>query len=173
MEAVFGAFVVGILLGLPGTVDLAKMAPLRTVVLSVLAPIFMATAGLRMDLTALRRVDVALAAVAILVLAVVGKFAGAYVGARLRRMSRWEAMALGAGMNARGVVEVIIATVGLRLGVLTTATYTIVVLVAVVTSLMAPPVLRRAMRRITQNDEELLRHTTQMAWAGQPATEEQ
>ncbi|MEU8259823.1 cation:proton antiporter [Micromonospora sp. NPDC048999] len=168
MEATLGAFVVGILLGLPGTIDQAKLAPMRTVVLSILAPIFMATAGLRMDLTALRRADVAVAAAAILMLAVAGKFAGAYVGARLCRLNQWEALALGAGMNARGVVEVIIASVGLRLGVLSVATYTIVVAVAVVTSLMAPPVLRWAMRRIAENDQELLRNA-QLASTGQAA----
>ena len=52
-------------------------------------------------------------------------------------------------MNARGIVEVVIALAGLRLGVLNTTTYTIVVLVALVTSIMATPVLRHAMSRIT------------------------
>ena len=130
---------------------------MRTVVLSVLAPLFLATAGLRMDLTALARPTVALAALAVLSIAILGKFAGAYIGARLSRLSRWEAIALGAGMNARGVVEVVVATVGLRLGVLGPASYTIVVLVAVVTSLMAPPLLRLAMARVAYNEEERLR----------------
>jgi Kef-type K+ transport system membrane component KefB len=110
-----------------------------------------------MDLTGLGEPSVALSAVAVLAVAIVGKFAGAYLGARLSRLSNWEGLALGAGMNARGVVEVIVAMTGLRLGVLNTDTYTIVVLVAIVTSLMAPPVLRRAMARIVQNDEELRR----------------
>jgi predicted Kef-type K+ transport protein len=57
-------------------------------------------------------------------------------------------------MNARGVIEVIVAMVGLRLGVLNTATYTIVILVAIVTSLMAPPLLRLAMARVQHTEEE-------------------
>jgi len=60
-------------------------------------------------------------------------------------------------MNSRGVVEVVAALTGLRLGVLKTTTYTIAVLVALVTSIMAPPALRRPMSRITQTDEKLLR----------------
>jgi Kef-type K+ transport system membrane component KefB len=76
-----------------------------------------------------------------------GKFAGAYIGARLGRMDHWSALALGAGLNARGVIEVIIAMVGLRLGVLSPEMYTIVILVAIATSLMAPPMLRFAVRR--------------------------
>ena len=69
-------------------------------------------------------------------------------------------------MNARGVVEVVIALTGLRLGVLNTTTYTIVVLVALVTSIMAPPVLRHAMARITQTDEELVRKIDHDTWDG-------
>jgi K+:H+ antiporter len=165
MEPVFGAFVAGILLGSPGGADQAKLASLRTIVLSVLAPIFMATAGLRMDLTALAQPSVALVAVAVLAIAIAGKFIGAYVGARLSRLGHWEGIALGAGMNARGVIEVIVAMTGLRLGVLNTATYTIIVLVAIVTSLMAPPILRWAMGRVAQSETELLRKAEQEAWS--------
>ena len=81
-------------------------------------------------------------------LAIVGKFAGAYLGARLSRCDRWTGIALGAGLNARGVVEVVVAMVGLRLGILNTASYTVIVLLAVVTSLMAPPLLRLAVSRM-------------------------
>lgn len=77
-----------------------------------------------------------------------GKFAGAYVGARTSRLTRWEAVALGAGPNARGAVEVVVATTGVTLGVLNPASYTIVVLVAIVMSLMAGPLLRVSMARV-------------------------
>ncbi|MFC6883215.1 MULTISPECIES: cation:proton antiporter [Actinomadura] len=157
LEAVFGAFVVGIVIGNGRAVGLAKLAPLRTFVLAFLAPVFFATAGLRIDLGKLADPVVLGAALALLAIAVAGKFAGAYLGARLSRMNRWEALALGAGMNARGVIEVIVAMVGLRLGVLNTATYTIIVLIAIVTSVMAPPILRVAMRRIEHTAEEELR----------------
>lgn len=154
LEAVLGAFVCGILIGSSGVVDTKQLAPLRTLVLAVLAPLFFATAGLRMDLTALARPAVLASAVVVLALAILGKFAGAYIGAKLSRLGRWESLALGAGMNARGVIEVVVATVGLRLGVLTTEAYTIVILVAVVTSLMAPPVLRYALGRIETTASE-------------------
>jgi Kef-type K+ transport system membrane component KefB len=166
MEPIFGAFVAGILVGAPKAADQTKLAPLRTVVLSVLSPIFLAAAGLRMDLTALAHPVVALAAAAVLAIAILGKFAGAYLGARLSRLTRWEGFALGAGMNARGVVEVIVALTGLRLGVLNTATYTVVVLVAIVTSLMAPPLLRVAMTKVAQSDEERLRKIDHDVWSG-------
>lgn len=157
MEAIVGTFFGGILIGSSGWVDRERLAPMRTFVLAVLAPVFFATAGLRMDLTALGRPVVLGAAVVVLLIAVTGKFGGVYLGARASRLGHWEALALGAGMNARGVIEVIIAMVGLRLGVLTTEMYTIVVLVAIVTSLMAPPMLRFAARRIDVTAEEQAR----------------
>lgn len=163
LEAVFGAFVAGILIGSCAGIEPARLAPLHRVVLAVLAPLFFATAGLRMDLTALADPTVALVAVGVLLVAIVGKFAGAFLGALTSRLNRWEALALGAGMNARGVIQVIVATVGLRLGVLTAETYTIVLLVAVVTSVMAPPVLRVAMRRVEHTAEEQLRQSHRTA----------
>ncbi|BCB74932.1 hypothetical protein Pflav_013420 [Phytohabitans flavus] len=160
LEAVFGAFVCGILIGSAIGPGNARLASLRTVVLSVLAPIFFATAGLRMDLTALSSPDVLVAGLLILAVAILGKFAGAYLGARISRLNHWEGLALGAGLNARGVIEVIVAMVGLRLGILSVQAYTIVVLVAIVTSLMAPPILRLTMARIEQTAEEELRENS-------------
>lgn len=156
-EGVFGAFVCGIALGSTGALSHVRIAGLRRFVLAFLAPLFFATAGLRIDLTALRKPTVLVAAVVILTLAIAGKFVGAYLGGRMSRLNRWESLALGAGMNARGVIEVIIAMVGLRLGVLSTDTYTIIVLVAIITSVMAPPMLRFAMKRVEQTADEELR----------------
>ncbi|MEV4113903.1 cation:proton antiporter [Nonomuraea sp. NPDC049695] len=170
LEAVFGAFACGLLIGSAGRIEPAKLAPLRTVVLSALAPVFFATAGLRMDLTALGRPQVLLTGLAVLAIAVIGKFAGAYAGARLSRLNRWEALALGAGLNARGVIEVVVAMVGLRLGILSVEIYTIVVLVAVVTSLMAPPILRLAMARLAETAEEESRESEQRAWITEPVS---
>jgi Kef-type K+ transport system membrane component KefB len=171
MEPIFGAFVLGILIGRKGAANQRKLAPLRTLAMSVLAPIFLATAGLRMDITALGEPGIWPIALAVLAVAIIGKFAGAFLGARMSRMTPWEGVALGAGMNARGVVEVIVALTGLRLGVLNTAAYTIIVLVAIVTSLMAPPLLRFAMARIALNDDERLRKIDHDAWSGLDSAE--
>jgi Kef-type K+ transport system membrane component KefB len=134
------------------------------VVAWVLAPLFFATAGLRMDLTALAHLPTLAAGIVLLLVAIAGKFGGASIGARMSRLDRWETIALGAGLNARGVIEVIIALVGLRLGILSVDTYTIIVLVAIVASVMAPPVLHLAMRQVPVKPEELAR-----AAARQPA----
>ncbi|RDI68149.1 cation:proton antiporter [Nocardia pseudobrasiliensis] len=164
LEAIFGAFLCGVLIGSSG-VRLTALAPLNNVVMSVLAPIFFATAGLRMDLSALLTVPLLLAALGVVTMAVVGKFLGAYIGGASSGLSRRESIALGAGMNARGVIEVIIAMAGLRLGVLGTEAYTILILVAVVTSLMAPPILRWAMAGSEITSEEARRAQRTLALA--------
>ncbi|MGD3110226.1 cation:proton antiporter [Streptomyces sp. YGL11-2] len=158
LEAVFGAFLCGILIGSDKGIDTKTLRPLNTTVMASLAPLFFATAGLRMDLTALADPRIALWGLAVFAVAVLGKFLGAFAGGLSARMSRWESLALGAGMNARGVIEVIIAMIGVRLGLLSGAMYSIIVLVAVLTSVMAPPLLRLAMNQVEHTAEEELRH---------------
>lgn len=165
LEAILGAFVAGLVIG---GAHARALAPLLTVVTSVFAPLFLATAGLRVDLRVLFEPVVALAAFAVLLVAVVSKFLGAVLGAALARLRPWEGVALGAGLNARGAVEIVIAMVGLRLGVLTTASYTVVVFVAVVTSLMAPPLLRLAMSRVDHDAEEEHRAALGDQWNPMP-----
>ncbi|MGF0318044.1 cation:proton antiporter [Nocardia fluminea] len=153
LEAIFGAFLCGMML-VSGGLRPHHIAPLNTVVMSVLAPIFFATAGLRMDLSVLVTGPLLLITAAVVVTAVVGKFAGAFLGGMLGGLSRRESFALGAGMNARGVIEVIIAMIGLRMGIIGVEAYTALITVAVVTSMMAPPLLRWAMSGIPEEDEE-------------------
>ncbi|MEU2563025.1 cation:proton antiporter [Streptomyces longispororuber] len=166
MEPILGAFLCGIVISSLGVSARRSLDSMRTFVMSTLAPLFFATAGLQVDLSALARPTVLLAAVVTLLVATLAKFAGGYVGARMGRLDHGEGLAIGAGLNARGVVEIVIATVGLNLGVLTTATYTVVVLIAVVTSMMAPPFLRHATRSMPTTTAE---HERQRELAGQTA----
>ena len=142
VEAVLGAFLAGIVLGRSKFQDARVLPALESVTLSVFAPLFFATAGLRVDLGLLSEPTVLLWAVVVLLVASLAKLAGAYVGGRVARLAREEAVALGLGLNARGALEIVIATVGLSLGVLNQASYTIIVLMALVTSMAAPPLLR-------------------------------
>jgi Kef-type K+ transport system membrane component KefB len=157
LEPVFGAFSCGMVIASAEGLSRARLAPLQSVIMGIFAPIFFVTAGLRMNLGVLGSAVVLASAIAMLVVAVVGKFTGAFAGAWLSGLNRHEAIALGAGLNSRGVIQIVIAAVGLRIGVLTTGSYTIIVLIAVATSMMAAPVLRSAMRKIDQTEEEELR----------------
>jgi Kef-type K+ transport system membrane component KefB/nucleotide-binding universal stress UspA family protein len=154
IEAVLGAFLVGILTGQSRRFDQRSRHILEQVTLAVFAPIFFAASGLRVDLAALADPTVLGVGLLVLAVAIVGKFVGAALGARVSGLGRWEALALGAGMNARGAIEIIVATIGLSLGILTPEMFTIVLLVAITTSLMAPPLLRITLRRVPFGEEE-------------------
>ncbi|RPA20068.1 cation:proton antiporter [Gordonia sp. OPL2] len=163
LEAALGAFLAGLMVGRRGH---GVLGPLQTVTAAVLAPVFLATAGLHLDLAELGRPGVAVLAVVVLVVAVAGKLIGGYLGARLVGVSRWESLALGSGLNARGVVEIILATIGLQIGVFSESVYAIVVLLALATSIMAGPMLVFATRRFESESIPAVRPASVGADAG-------
>lgn len=157
LEAVLGAFVAGILCGRSRYQTAETFARIETLTSAFFAPLFFATAGLRADLGALQDPTVLGWGLVLLAAASVAKFVGAFGGARVARLHALEGFALGAALNARGAVELIVATIGLGAGVLNPASYTIVVLIALATSMMAPPLLRIAARRWHGSEEEQAR----------------
>lgn len=153
-DAVLGAYIAGILIGRSRFFQERTRKQLQSVNAAVFAPVFFATAGLRMDLSSLISPEGLMWAGIILVVAVVSKVLGAFGSAKLAGLSTREGLALGVGLNARGAVEVVIATVGLTIGVLNTTTYTAIVVMAVLTSVMAPPFLRLIVRGWQGSAEE-------------------
>jgi len=166
LEAVFGAFVAGILLGRSRYYEAELGTHLQSAAFGFFAPIFFATAGLRVDLRLLGEPDVAFWAVVVLAAASVSKFGGAWLGAVAARLPAREALALGVGLNARGAVEIVIAAVGLSLGVLNERSYAVVVLMAIATSMMAPPLLRALLRDWQGSEEEQERLARERALGG-------
>lgn len=163
VEAVLGAFVAGVLLGRSRLRDHRTIEPVETMTTTFLAPVFFATAGLRVDLGLLGDPEVLLWAGIVLLAASLAKFAGSVLAARIAGLPGREGAALGIGLNARGALEIVIATVGLSLGVLNQASYTVIVLMALATSMAAPPLLRRVLANWAGTDEEqerLLREET-------------
>jgi Kef-type K+ transport system membrane component KefB len=154
LEAFFGAFVAGILLGRSRFHESEVFGRVETITSALFAPLFFATAGLRADLSRLADPVVLSWGAIVLLAASLSKFAGAYFGARFAGMHPREGFALGSALNARGAIELVIATVGLSLGVLNPASYTVVVLLALVTSAMAPPLLRAVLRHWPGSEEE-------------------
>ena len=154
LEAVLGAFIAGILVGQVKRFDHRLRHIFEQVALGVFAPVFFAASGLKVDLGKLAEPKVLLLGLVVLGIAIFGKFAGAYMGARASRLGHWEALSLGAGMNARGAMEIIVATIGFSRGILTADMYSIILMVAVVTSLMAPPILRWTLSHVEPSEEE-------------------
>ena len=142
VEAVVGAFVAGVVLHRSRFVDERLEHSLERLTSSFFAPVFFATAGLQVNLLLLEDPTILTWTIVIVAVAIVAKFAGAYGGARVAGRSHRAGLALGAGLNARGTLEIVIASVGLSLGVFNTASFTIIVLVPLVTSIFASVALR-------------------------------
>jgi Kef-type K+ transport system membrane component KefB/nucleotide-binding universal stress UspA family protein len=155
LEAVLGAFVVGIVFGQMARLSEEVRHRLEAVALGIFAPIFFAVAGLKVNVRGLLDPTFALITLAVIAVATVGKVVGTYAGARLiGRRDHWSALSFGAGLNARGAMEIIIATIGLSLGILSQDMFSIIVIMAMATSLMAPFALRWTLRHVTPSAEE-------------------
>jgi Kef-type K+ transport system membrane component KefB/nucleotide-binding universal stress UspA family protein len=154
VNTVLGAFVAGVLVGESPILSDHIQNQLRGFITAFMMPIFFGMSGLSADLTILRDPHLALLTVGLIAVASIGKFAGAFAGGRLSGLSTGESLALGCGMNARGSTEVIVATIGLSVGALTQDLYTMIVTMAVVTTMAMPPMLRWSLRRLPLSGEE-------------------
>ena len=154
VHTVLGAFVAGLLVGESPILTRHIDEQLRGIITAFFAPVFFGIAGLTADLTILTDPKIALFTVGLLLIASVGKFTGAFVGAELGGLTRREGFALACGMNARGSTEVIIATIGLSMGALNQDLFTMIVAMAVITTMAMPPTLRWALSRIPMRKEE-------------------
>jgi len=148
VNTVLGAFVAGVLVGESPILSGHIEDELRGFITAFMMPIFFGLSGLSADLTVLAKPDVALLAAGLIAIACVGKFSGAFAGGRLGGLSVREAMAAGCAMNARGSTEVIVASIGMAAGVLTSTLYSVIVTMAVVTTSAMPPMLRWALGRV-------------------------
>ncbi|HSJ28362.1 MAG TPA: cation:proton antiporter [Acidimicrobiia bacterium] len=155
LEPVIGAFAVGILFGRLPRLPTDTVHKLESMALAVFAPVFFATAGLKVDIRAILEPRLLGFTLLVIGVATVGKVVGAYLGARfLSGQDHWTSLAFGSGLNARGALEIIIATIGLSLGILSVEMFSIIVVMAVVTSVMAPVALRFCLARMETGDDE-------------------
>ena len=90
----------------------------------------------------------------VLAVACLGKLVGCTLGSIWGGLRFWEGLSIAVAMNARGAMELVVATIGLSLGILNQQMFSIIVVVAIVTSFMAPLGLRLTMRKVRMTDEE-------------------
>lgn len=140
LHAVFGAFLFGACLPRDDRLLDTLIERLEHVAVLVLMPVFFALAGLGTSADAFAGGGLA-ALAAILVAAIVGKVLGAAVAARSASLGWREAFAVGALMNARGLMELIVTKVGLDAGVIDRTLFTMLMVMAIVTTLMTAPML--------------------------------
>jgi nucleotide-binding universal stress UspA family protein len=157
VTTVLGAFVAGILIGESPILTRHIDEQLRGLIVALFMPVFFGLAGLNADLTILKNPHLALLAVGLIAIASLGKFLGAFVGGKLGGLTRAESLALGCAMNARGSTEVIVATIGLSVGVIDQTLFTLIVTMAVTTTMAMPSMLRWGLKRLPLRSKERLR----------------
>lgn len=136
LGAIIGAFLAGVIMGDPNEPDLeAKFLPLST----FFVPFFFVYVGTLVDIDVFTSLGGIALALGITALAIVGKLVG---GLPVTRLGRRSAAIVGVGMVPRGEVGIIVASLGLSLGVIQHELYSIVVLMSILTTLVAPPALQ-------------------------------
>lgn len=143
IHAVFGAFLFGAVIPHDSRLAQAVSHRLASIVTVVLLPAFFALAGMRTEIGLLSSAGAVAACALIVVVATLGKFGGTFVAARMGGFEWRPAAALGILMNTRGLMQLIVLNVGLELGVITPAVFTMMVLMALATTVATTPVLRR------------------------------
>jgi Kef-type K+ transport system membrane component KefB len=149
IHALFGAFALGALIPHDSALARDVIGKLEDVVVVVLLPSFFALTGMRTEIGLVSGGEAILACVLITGVASLGKFGGSTLAALATGLGARQSMSLGVLMNTRGLMELIVLNVGLELGVISPKLFTMLVIMALVTTMATTPVLDRLDRTPT------------------------
>jgi Kef-type K+ transport system membrane component KefB len=144
-HAVFAAFVIGALIP-RGRLTQQLTRRIEPVASVVLVPLFFAYSGLSTQLSLLWSSELLSLSIIVIVTASVGKAVGCWAAARLAGRPNRESLAIGALMNARGLMELIMLNIGLQRGLITPTLFTVMVMMTLVTTMAAGPLFEWAWR---------------------------
>lgn len=141
IHALFGAFTAGVVMSEQTDLTEALQEKLEDISLLILLPIFFAFTGLRTQIGLLNGGSLWLLCGAITVMAIVGKFGGGTLMAKLTGRPWQESLSIGALLNTRGLMELIVLNIGYDLGILSPEVFAMLVLMALATTFMTGPLL--------------------------------
>ncbi len=141
VHPLFGAFMAGLVVPKDNGWATKSVQRIESVTLALLLPLFFALTGLRTRIDLLTGSRAWACAAAIIAIAIFGKLAGAALASRLSGMEWRNCLAVGVLMNTRGLVELVVLSAGLELGILSSALFTMMVIMALVTTFMTTPLL--------------------------------
>jgi Kef-type K+ transport system membrane component KefB len=154
IHAIFGGFILGAVMprGLFAAELKKKIEPLAVV---LLLPMFFTYSGLNTRMDMVNSVDLLLIALAILAASIAAKFGACYIAARIAGEDNRTALGIGALMNSRGLMELIIINIGLQKGIIGPTLFSMLVLMAIVTTMMASPLFEAVYGRKARESGEL------------------
>ncbi len=141
LHALFGAFIAGVVM--PGNVKFRKIMTekVEDVSLALFLPLFFVSTGLRTEIGLLNKPELWWLCLIFIVVAIAGKFGGAMFSARFVGESWKDSLYIGALMNTRGLMELVVLTIGYEMGILTPSVFVILVLMTLVTTFMTTPLV--------------------------------
>ncbi len=152
IHAVFGAFLLGAVISHDGTLAPVLFQKLNDVVTLLLLPAFFAFTGMRTRVDLVSGLEQWLLCGLIVLVATAGKFGGTLISARFTGMGWRESAELGALMNTRGLVELIVLNIGIDMKIISPTLFSMMVVMAVVTTIATTPALRMFARRAAGPD---------------------
>jgi Kef-type K+ transport system membrane component KefB len=154
IHAIFGGFILGAVMprGLFAAELKKKIEPLAVI---LLLPMFFTYSGLNTRMDMVNSAELLLIAFAILAASIAAKFGACYVAARLAGEDNRTAAGIGALMNSRGLMELIIINIGLQKGIIGPTLFSMLVLMAIVTTMMAGPLFELVYGRRARESGEL------------------
>jgi Kef-type K+ transport system membrane component KefB len=141
IHALFGAFLAGVII--PQNLNIKKklIEKIEDVSIILLLPLFFVLTGLRTQIGLLNDSNLWPICILIILVAILGKFFGSSITARFVGMSWKDSLSIGALMNTRGLMELIVLNIGYDLGILTPEVFAMMVIMALVTTFMTAPLL--------------------------------
>jgi Kef-type K+ transport system membrane component KefB len=154
IHAIFGGFILGVVMprGLFAQELKKKVEPLAVV---LLLPMFFTYSGLNTRMDMVNTLPLLLIALGILAASIIAKFGACYGAARLAGEDNRTALGIGALMNSRGLMELIIINIGLQKGIIGPTLFSMLVLMAIVTTMMAGPLFELVYGRKARESGEL------------------
>jgi Kef-type K+ transport system membrane component KefB len=119
----------------------------NSMAMGFLAPIFFAGIGLEFQFSSIQNYPLLFAIIAVSFLS---KIVGGYVGGRFARLNHKVSLALGIGLNARGIMELVIANIAYKAGIINTEVFSMLVIMGLITTLSTPFLLKRAFKSIAK-----------------------
>lgn len=141
IHALFGAFLAGVIMPSQNDLRHRMISRIEDVALVLLLPLFFVFTGLRTQIGLLNDVSLWLVCLVIIAVAIAGKFGGSALAARYTGENLKDSLMIGALMNTRGLVELVVLNIGYDLGILSPQVFTMMVLMALVTTFMTTPLL--------------------------------
>lgn len=158
LEAVLGAFVAGIVFGQIPYLSNETIDKIESLTFAVFAPIFFASAGLQVNILEFTNPSTLILTLLLMLVAFTSKSLGGFVGAKFFAKSDTQTSLLfGIGLNTRGTIQIILATIGLSLGIFSKDIFSIIILISIVASIISPIFIKIIIKKIEPNEEEIQR----------------